>query len=287
MPRMLPRRAAAALLLTMPALARAQADHMERGKPMTATRTVPEGGYRFVPGVYQYSAGVAAEPGFTLQRVRFAEPVPLTRGFARIAEVLEAAGRPKTAFAACELRSPAPFTEATFAAFNRVYGGVLAEWGLFREDGLNPVARSNVCPEVAPPTEPSFHAFTFTVPDSAAPPSFAVAGSAEAPEGKANYHDYIIAPGDTSPDGLRTKARWVLGELERRLGLLGANWAGTTAVQAYSVHDIFPVFAEELLIARGAARGGLTWQFCRPPVVGLDYEMDCRGVWREQVLPVS
>ena len=30
---------------------------------MTATRTVPEGGLRFVPGVYRYSAGVAAEPG--------------------------------------------------------------------------------------------------------------------------------------------------------------------------------------------------------------------------------
>jgi hypothetical protein len=30
---------------------------------MTATRTVPEGGLRFVPAVYRYSAGVA-EPGF-------------------------------------------------------------------------------------------------------------------------------------------------------------------------------------------------------------------------------
>ena len=76
---------------------------------MTATRTVPEGGFRFVPGVYRYSAGVAAEPGFALERVRFAEPVPLARGFARVAELLEAAGRPKAAFAACELRSPAPF----------------------------------------------------------------------------------------------------------------------------------------------------------------------------------
>ena len=90
---------------------------------MTATRTVPEGGFRFVPGVYRYSAGVAAEPGFALERVRFAEPVPLKRGFARVAELLEAAGRPKAAFAACELRSPAPFTEEGFAAFNRAYGG--------------------------------------------------------------------------------------------------------------------------------------------------------------------
>ncbi len=254
---------------------------------MTATRTFPEGGFRFIPGVYQYSAGVAAEPGFALERVRFAEPVPLMRGFARIAELLEAAGRPKAAFAACELRSPAPFTEETFAAFNRVYGGVLAEWGLFREGGLNPVARSNVCPEIAPPPEPSFFAFAFTARDPAAPPSFVIAGSAEAPEGKTNYHDYIVAPGDLSPAGLSAKARWVLGEMERRMGLLGAGWAETTAVQAYTVRDIHPFFAEELLVARGAARNGLTWQFCHPPVVGLDYEMDCRSVWRERVLPAG
>ena len=250
---------------------------------MPETRTVREGGFRFLPGVYQYSAGVAAEPGFALERVRFAEPVPLMEGFARIAAVLAWAGRPKAAFAACELRSPAPFTEAGFAAFNRTYGGVLAEWGLFR-DGLNPVARSNVCPEVAPPAEPCFHAFAFTVPDASAAPSFVVAGSGEAPEGHGSYRDHAVALGDLSPAGLRAKARWVLGEMERRMGGLGAGWADTTAVQAYTVHDIHPFLAEEL-VACGAARHGLTWQFCRPPVVDLEYEMDCRCVWRERVLP--
>lgn len=249
---------------------------------MTNAVAVPEGGYRFIPGVYQYSAGVAAEPGYTLERVRFAEPVPLMRGFALIAEMLAAAGRPKAAFAACELRSPAPFTEAGFAAFNRVYGGVLTEWGLFR-DGLNPVARSNVCPEIAPPAEPCFHAFVYTVPDASAAPSFAVAGSGEAQEGKGNYRDNTVALGDLSPAGMRTKARWVLGEMERRMGVLGANWAGTTGVQVYTVHDIHPFLADEL-VTRGAARHGATWQFCRPPVVDLEYEMDCRGVWRERVL---
>jgi hypothetical protein len=249
---------------------------------MSQTIAVPEAGFRFIPAVFQYSGGVAAEPGFTLERVRFAEPVPLMEGFARIAQVLEAAGRPKTAFCACELRSPAPFTEAGFAAFNRVYGGVLQEWGIFR-DGLNPVARSNVCPAIAPPAEPCFHAFVFTVPDAAAPPSFAVAGSGEAPEGKGNYRDNIIALGDVSPAGLRSKARWVLGEMERRMGLLGADWRGTTGVQAYCVHDIGDFFADEI-VARGAARHGLTWHHCRPPVVDLEYEMDCRGLWRERVL---
>ncbi len=88
-----------------------------------STVRVPEGGFRFVPGVHQYSAGVAAEPGFRLERVRFARPVPLAEGFARIAAFLDARGLPKAAFCACELRSPEPLTEAGFAAFNKIYGG--------------------------------------------------------------------------------------------------------------------------------------------------------------------
>ena len=35
---------------------------------------------------------------------------------------------------------------------------------------------------------------------------------------------------------------------------------------------------------RGAARHGLTWHLNRPPVRGLDYEMDTRGVAVERVV---
>ena len=104
----------------------------------------PDGGYEFVPGVFQYSAGVRALPGFCIERVRFARPVPLAEGFARIATYLAAMGRPLTSFCACELRSPAPFTEDGFRAFNESYAAVLREWGLL-PGGRNPVARSNVC----------------------------------------------------------------------------------------------------------------------------------------------
>src|SRR5581483_11880448 len=147
--------------------------------------------------------------GFRIERVRFAEPVPLAQGFARIAAHLQSLGRPLTAFCACELRSPAPFTEAGFTAFNRVYVVTLGEWGLFKDD-VNPVARSNVCPELDPPAEPSFHAFSYTVADAGAAPSFVIAGSGEAVEGHANYRDRTVALGDVSPAGLRAKARHVL-----------------------------------------------------------------------------
>jgi hypothetical protein len=252
---------------------------------MGSTVALPEAGYSFIPGVFQYSAGVAALPGFRIERVRFAEPVPLREGFRYIEATLQAAGRPLAAFCACELRSPAPFTETGFRQFNEIYVGTLQRWGVVSE-GRNPVARSNVCPALDPPPEPSFHAFCFTTTAEDAPPSFVVAGSGEAPEGKGNYQDHIIARGDVGPAGLRRKAVWVLGEMERRMAALGASWRDTTAVQLYTVHDVHPFLADEI-VRRGAARSGLVWHFNRPPVLEIEYEMDCRAVFVERVIRVA
>jgi hypothetical protein len=249
---------------------------------MSETIVFPAGGYRYLKGVFQYSAGVAAEPGFEIERARLLHPVPLEEGFQAIAAHLQALGRPLTAFCACELRSPAPFTEEGFRTFNRAYVGTLQGWGIFRNEA-NPVARSNVCPEIDPPGAPSVYAFSYTVPARpGAAPSFHIAGSGEVPEGKSNYRDHIIRRGDTSPEGLREKARYVLAEMERRLQALGAGWAEVTATQLYTVYDVYPFLAEEI-VRRGAVPGGLTWYFARPPVVGLDYEMDVRGIGREIV----
>lgn len=250
---------------------------------MTSKASVFEpGNYRFVPAVFQYSGGVAAQPGFRIERVRFSTTVPLDEGFRRIEKILQEAGRPLTAFCACELRSPAPFDEAGFEAFNRVYATTLARWGIV--DGANnPVARSNVCPEINPPAAPGFHAFSYTVPDPDARPSFVIAGAAEAPEGKGNYKDHIICRGDLSVDGLRAKASWVLNEMERRMAVLGFGWSDTTAAQLYTVHDVHPFIAAEI-VGRGAMEAGLTWHYARPPVAETEYEMDCRGVHFEKVM---
>jgi hypothetical protein len=241
------------------------------------------GGYRFIKGAFMYSAGVAALAGFRIERVRFSNPMPIDEGFRRAAAIMENAGRPKTAFAACELRSPEPFTETGFVEFNKVYVETLKAWGIIDAQGTNPVARSNVCPEVHPPKEPSFHAFSYTVADGQAKPSFVIAGSGEAEEGRGSYSERVVAPGDRSESGMRQKVRYVLGEMERRMKALGFAWENTSAVQAYTVYDIHPFMADEIA-GRGAIPYGLTWQFCRPPVVGLDYEMDCRGVHVERVV---
>jgi hypothetical protein len=68
------------------------------------------------------------------------------------------------------------------------------------------------------------------------------------------------------------------------MAALGFRWADSTASQVYTVYDLFPFFAGEI-VRRGAARHGLTWHLCRPPVIGLDYEMDVRAIMVERVLP--
>ena len=65
---------------------------------------IPEFGYRYIPGPFQYSAGVAALPGFRIERLRFAEMVPLDVGFARIERHLADAGLATTA--ACIWATP-------------------------------------------------------------------------------------------------------------------------------------------------------------------------------------
>src|SRR5262247_2888104 len=188
---------------------------------MAKVVTFEPGGYRFIEHAFQYSGGVAAEPGFAFERVRLAQMLPLAEGFDAIEAHLRRLSRPPGAFCACELRSPAQFTDAGFVAFNRHYVERLPAWGIFREE-VNPVARSNVCPEIDPPTTPSFYAFSYTVPsESRAARSFVAAGSGEAREGGPSYEGRIIRPGDHSPEAMREKASFVLGAMEQRMAALG------------------------------------------------------------------
>jgi hypothetical protein len=229
-----------------------------------------EGGFAFLEGVYPYSQGAVALEGYAIERARFARPLPLAEGFRRIAAHLEGLGRPKTAFCACELRSPKPFSFAGFADFNRGYVAVLERWGLFR-DGRNAVARSNVAPEVDAPAEPSFYAFCYTVPAAHEGRDFVVAGSGEWPEGGRFPEDIV--------QGLPNKAAWVLDVMETRMrGLGGFGFRQASAVQVYTVQR-FPM---DLVAQRAGAT--VTWHYCRPPIEGLEFEMDARSVSVERRL---
>jgi len=241
----------------------------------------PDGGYAFLKGGFPYSQGVKALQGYTIERVRFAQPVPVVQGFAAIEAHLSERGRPRTALCAAELRSPAPLSMSGFKTFNEGYVEVLKRWNLFRAR-LNPVARSNVAPQFSPPSGPCFYAFCYTVPAYNAGTNFVVAGSGEWPEG-GKFPEDIVARGDSSPAGLEEKARFVLGKMEDRLAGLGAAWREATAVQLYTVHDIHSILSGEIL-PRAGNGAGLTWHYCRPPIEELEFEMDVRGVAAERLL---
>ena len=120
-------------------------------------------------------------------------------------------------------------------------------------------------------------------PDDGHPPTCVISGGAEAREGAGSYAERIVRLGEQSADAMQEKGRFVTDEMARRLGLLGFGWADTTAVQVYTVYDYHHVM-RDVLAADGAAAKGITWHYARPPVQGLDYEMDCRVVRDERVL---
>jgi len=243
------------------------------------------GNYRYIKAFFQYSAGVAAEPGYEIERARFAAPLPLADAYAAVEAHLKALGRPTTAFAACELRASEQFTDQGFIDFNRVYVKTLERWGIYRDgaEPVNPVARTNVCPAHDKPDGPAMYAFSYTVPARNPRPTFIVSGAGEVRAKGGSYAERIVRFNDTSPAGMREKVACVIEEMERRLAPLGFSWADVTTTQAYTVQDIGPLVGE-MLDARGAMRGGLVWHYAWPPVIGLEYEMDVRSTAREIIL---
>jgi hypothetical protein len=257
--------------------------HQNEETGMSKVRVFAPGGYRYIPAVFQYSSGIAAEDGYEIERVRFMKPLPLAEAFAAVEAHLRAIDRPTTAFAHCELRSAEPFTDRGFIEFNQQYVKTLERWGIYK-DGDNPVARTNVCPMYDKPSTPSMFAFSYTVPATRAPRrSFMIAGGGDARGGSAPYSERIVRYNDTSPEGLREKVRFVIEEMEGRLSALGFGWQDAVSTQLYTVQNIGHLLGEELM-KRGAGSGGLVWYYVRPPVVGLEFEMDVRGHAREIVL---
>jgi hypothetical protein len=234
----------------------------------------PTGNYRFLPGIAPYSCGVVSSPGYEIVSVTFQQPVAYRSGFERIAEMLAEQGRLKTALCAISLRSPRPFSFQGFAEFNAEYTSLLESWGVFVE-GVNPIARTNVAPVVAPPSEPVLYGFSFTKPCLAnGPPTCVVAGAGELPEGVLT-REQILALGDTTPRGLSIKARFVMDLMESRLRGLGLAWPMAARVNVYTAHSITDVMPAVILSRIGpAAVHGVCWHFSRPPIEEIEFEMD-------------
>jgi hypothetical protein len=243
----------------------------------------PRGGYSFLKGISPYSGGVVAARGFAIEHVRLARLLPWRAGFERIESHLRVAGRPRHALCAIALRSPKPFSFSGFNDFNSGYAKLLQSWDI-PVDGLNPVARTNVAPEIDPPAEPCLYSFAFSYAAPDATASFLVSGAGELPEGSLDPHD-VVRRGETSAQALREKARFVLGLMTGRLHGLGVDWRDVTRTNVYTVHDVNALLAAEIMPRLGTAgRHGITWHYTRPPIVSIEYEMDLHGCARDVVI---
>ena len=242
------------------------------------------GNYRFIPAVFQYSAGAAAGSGYEIERVRFEKPVPLAEGFAQIAKYIQAAGRPLTSFCACELRSPAAFTDEGFRNFNLHYVKTLAEWGVY--DGkTNPVARSNVCPEIDPPAR----AVVLRLLVHAAEPGRLVdlCDRRQRRVAGGRVRPMPSAPCVTATSALtawREKVRYVVERHGKPHGRVRLRLEGCHCGADLHRARLPSRSCRCSWSAAAPCAAGLTWHFARPPVIDLEYEMDCRRVMREMVI---
>lgn len=268
--RALLRAALAAVAVGLGPVARAQ------GSPLVLQ---PEGGFRFLPGGQVFAGGAVAEPGFEVVHAVLKPWLPLEEAYDFVAAHLAREQRPMRALCGMELRLPRQLTMEEFRAFNQPYVQRLIQWGLLVE-GRNPVSRTNVAPALEPPEVPSLHGFSYTVPAQTSAVTFVMSGITElGPDGQPT------AAGDTSAAGMRAKFDFVIAAVRDRLRQLGLVFADATQVEVYTAEAVETLLAEVLLPAiEEPARRGLRWHFGRPPVKGVELELEARAMARELVL---
>lgn len=244
----------------------------------------PNGDYRFLTGIAPYSSGVVAMQGFEIIHVNLQQPIAYRQGFKLIDSHLSEARRPPQALCSIELRLPAPLNFDGFATFNDDYQRLLANRELML-DGRNPVARTNIAPAVLPPEEPSLYAFAYTIPiaEGNTHPTFIVAGARDLQDQGDLSPPAIVRPNETSEEALREKAAVVMQVMQARLDGLQVNWAMATTIDVYTVYPLQPYLVDTVLNQVGrAAIHGVHWHFGHPPIEGLAFEMDLRGVREER-----
>jgi hypothetical protein len=240
------------------------------------------GNYSFIRGIGPFSAAVSATSGFEIVHARFLPMAPLNEGYAYIERHLKELGRPVGALCGMELRIAKPLSREAFDEFNRPYIERLRGWGL-EINGDNPVTRTNVAFETTPLSEPMLAGFYYTVPSDTRFTTFVLSGVPEIASRDGGVQ--IVARGDTSPEGLRSKVECVIQVLGALLAELGLKWEIASTVNLYTVHDVHPIMTSSLLAPLGtASHRGITWHYARPPVNGLEVEIDARAVRTESIL---
>jgi len=239
---------------------------------------VAEGGFRFLPGNPVFAVGAAALPGFAVVHAVLDRWLPLDEGYTLVESHLAAVGRPLRALCGMELRLPRQLSFEEFQAFNGPYVERLIRWGVL-VDGRNPVSRTNVAPVVEPPEAPSLHAFSYTVPVTVGTGGFVMSGVTE------NGPAGVVAAGDTSSAGMLAKAEYLVVAVGQRLARLGVSFRTATHVEIYCSMPLDGEGAARVLPAFDlGVRRGVRWHCGRPPVTGLELELEARRVASEIVV---
>ncbi len=249
----------------------------------------PKGNYRFLTGIAPYSSGVVAMFGFEIIRVRLLHPVPVNNSiFIRIQQYLTGVGRPIQALCGMEFRIPEPLSFDGFKEFNNEYQQMLKDMGLLLDE-VNPIARTNISPAEIELNEPVVYAFSYTVPvnDGCTLPSFIVAGAGDLDDQANLTPSAIVRPGETEIDALEEKVKVVMRVMEQRLSGLGSGWEELSSISIYTVIPLHTLIKNTILKPIGfAAINGVNWYYSNPPIKGLVYEMDMRGIRKELVLDI-
>ena len=125
--------------------------------------------------------------------------------------------------------------------------------------------------------QPVFFGFSYTVLGRrpGGRKTFVSSGAGELP---GSGRESIIRLGDTSPGGMREKARWVMASLVGRLPGLGVGVEDVTTVNLYCVHPPESYLTNEVLAPLGARAGlGVHWYFARQPILEVEFEADLKG----------
>ena len=229
-------------------------------------------------GIAPYSSGVLAMEGYEVRHVQMHGIQKLEQGFAAIAEFIAAAGRPLQALCALELRIPEPLSFEGFTEFNRRYRNLIEQHDLLL-GAENPIARTNIAPAAGEIAHPSVYAFSYTVQSKVTAPTFVVAGAGDLRDQSELRPEGIVLPGRTDLVAMRSKAAVVMQVMQDRLLGLGVSWQEVSDINVYTVQPLARYLVDTLLKpADPAGMYGIRWHYSHPPIEGLAFEMNVRGV---------
>lgn len=241
----------------------------------------PQAEYSYIPAITAYSGGVRSADESEIVHATLKTPVPWAKGFDAISDLLASFELERSALCGVELRCEKPHSFDGFDVFNNAYENKLAQWGLIVEEE-NPIARTNVAPAHLGPNQTEMHAFSFVRPSKCTEPSFVVAGAGDLIDQSLLVPESIVRVGEKSKAAWIARISQVMDEMEIRMKTLGVSWDDASTVDVYCAADWMP-YVEESMLARMGQSGlrGLHWYYSRPPIEGLTFEMDLRGVAQE------